>query len=249
MIYLTHDIDWLYPYHPYSILKCITHGKKWITPSQVLKPNLFLQHIIKLHEYNSSDGLDNIWLIGADNRNSYKRFGLRYTTQNVKYRECIEYLVTHQSRIGLHSTTYPDLTTQISQLQNITNQPVLYHRSHFLRQQNQAMLDTLNQSGVKIDFSLGASRSITLPIETPTQPIKQIPTILFDNIFFFKQPEQVFDSFKTTLQLAQQNKRPVAILFHPENFAINGALWEYYTEIIHICRMSGAQLNPSPSDL
>ena len=67
-----------------------------------------------------------------------------------------------------------------------------------------------------------------------------IPTILSDNAFFFHSKKLVIDQFKTEIKKAKRYGASVAILFHPENFVIKPQLWEYYDEVINICKNEGA---------
>jgi hypothetical protein len=141
--------------------------------------------------------------------------------------------------IGLHSVSSAPIVEQCNRLSDILNKPIQYHRSHYLNFNPDTLYNELQQAGIKVDFSTGASRAITLPAQNQnTANISAVPTILFDNIFFFESPNQVFHQFKQTIQAAKAQQRDVAILFHPENFIINPKLWEYYEETLRLVRGS-----------
>ena len=239
MIYITHDIDWLNPLHPYSVIKTFTHGKKWIQPSILFNPKLFLQGVERLLLFNQNQHTNSIWLIGANNQHTFFRKGLRYHTTSSTYTSALTLLKTAEVEIGLHSVSSAPILEQCNRLSNILDKQIKYHRSHYLNFNPDTLYQELQHAGIKIDFSKGTSRAITLPQQIQnTTNVSAVPTILFDNIFFFESPNLVFDQFKQTLQEAKSQKRDKAVLFHPENFIINPKLWEYYEEVLNLVRES-----------
>jgi hypothetical protein len=239
LIYITHDIDWLNPLHPYSVIKTFTHGKKWIQPSLLFNPKLFLQGVERLLLFNQNQHTNSIWLIGANNQHTFYRKGLRYHSTDSAYVSAISLLKTAEVEIGLHSVSSAPIVEQCNRLSNILDKQIKYHRSHYLNFNPDTLYQELQHAGIKIDFSKGTSRAITLPQQIQnTTNVSAVPTILFDNVFFFQSPDEVFNQLKKTLLEAQKQQRDVAILFHPENFIINPKLWEYYEEVLNLVRES-----------
>ncbi len=239
MIHVTHDIDWLTPTHLYSIIKTATHGQKWIKVSQLFNKNIFLQGIQNLQKINAQHQVNGIWHIGAPSQHTYKTFGLRYNKQSPNWTKAMHLLKEQQATIGLHSVNTESIIQQAQQLQEIIQQPILFHRSHYLKFTPQELYPQLQQCGITTDFSLGEAREITLPANTNlNHQVKCIPTILFDNIFFFQSPEIIFETFKQTLNKAHQQQQDIAVLFHPENFVVNPALHDYYQETLKIVKES-----------
>ncbi len=138
--------------------------------------------------------------------------------------------------IGLHSVNTESFARQTIALSELTRQPIHYHRSHYLKFDENSLFKNLQQQHIKTDFSLGNARKIDLPSQMPviTYGINCVPTLLFDNAFFFNDPKDVLHQFKQKINEANMLKQDVAILFHPENFAVNPALWDYYEEVISI---------------
>jgi hypothetical protein len=239
LIYITHDIDWLNPLHPYSVIKTFTHGKKWIKPAQLFNRNLFIEGIEQLLQFNQNRNTKSIWLIGAHDKHTFYHKGLRYRFGNRAYNNTLSILKESQVVFGLHSVSSESISQQCDRLTNVIGKPIDYHRSHYLNFNPTSLYPQLKKSSIKTDFSTGLSRNIYLPKHTP--PIEGIsitPTILFDNVFFFQPPEKVFEQFKQTLHDAKAEQSDVAVLFHPENFIINPALWEYYEEVLRLVRES-----------
>lgn len=239
MIYITHDIDWLNPLHPYSVIKTFTHGKKWIKTSQLLNQNIFIEGIERLLQFNHYHQTKSIWLIGATNTHTFQRKGLRYHFDDLKVHQTLSLLKESKVEIGLHSVSSEPIVEQCNRLTNVSGKHINYHRSHYLNFNPKTLYPQLQQAGITNDFSTGASRDILLPQQTKNiEGVTLTPTILFDNIFFFQTPEKVFEQFKQTLLEAQAQQRDVAVLFHPENFMINPALWECYEEVLRMVRES-----------
>ncbi|MES2691520.1 MAG: hypothetical protein V4658_14015 [Bacteroidota bacterium] len=236
MLFITHDIDWISPLHPYSLAKVFTHGKKWIGLSKVIQPDIFIRHIEKLVSFNQSHQVNAIWLSGAPQKHSFQKFGLRYTADCPSYKTALNMLLEAGCEIGLHSVNTESFARQTIALSELTRQPIHYHRSHYLKFDENSLFKNLQQQHIKTDFSLGNARKIDLPSQMPviTYGINCVPTLLFDNAFFFNDPKDVLHQFKQKINEANMLKQDVAILFHPENFAVNPALWDYYEEVISI---------------
>jgi hypothetical protein len=248
LLYLTHDIDWLSPFHPYAWIKCLTHGSKWLKPHQLMHQNIFLNSIESICKHNVQEKINAVWLIGAASGHALSRYGLRYTTNSVNYPILIQLLKKWNCTIGLHSINNESINTQVIQLKSFTGQNVLYHRLHFLKQYNELEND-LAQANIKVDFSFGKARQVHLADKNSNTEVKFVPTLLFDNAFFFNKPEEVFSTFSTELRKAIATNKDVAICFHPENFLILPALREYYQEVIRISRNEGAVFHNPASTL
>ncbi len=235
MVYVTHDIDWISPLHPFSVAKAFTHGNKWLSLNKIIQPGIFIKHIHKLMEFNQAEHINAIWLIGAPMQNSYQKMGLRYTFDCRSYKNLVKTLVNERVKIGLHSVQSEDISKQFQALQSLVPSPIKFHRSHYLKFDSNKLFPRLQQHHIATDFSLGQARQINLPEQPPiSYGVNCVPTILFDNLFFFQKPDEAFKQFEATLQLAQSKQQDVAILFHPENLAINPRLWDYYKDVLRI---------------
>lgn len=240
MIYITHDIDWLTPWHPLALLKRITHGKRWLGWHNGWNADAFLNSTEWLLQFHADQSFyQPIWLLGASALPSWTRYGLRYQYNTPRLKETIALLQSHHSIIGLHSVYGEHITSQVQRLNTLTGANITFHRSHFLRFNPNQLYHQLEEAGITTDFSQGAARS---PEITPTyietgSTVKSVPTILFDNAFFFHPAEHVFEQFKQ--QLAALNGKDAAILFHPENLVVNPSLRNHLQRTIAIIREQG----------
>lgn len=238
LIFFTHDIDWISPLHPLSVAKTFTHGSKWLKFGNLFRPHLFIRQIEVLNRFDLDQGLSPVWLTGAPHRHSFRKYGLRYTIHCPLYRKALGLLIESGSEIGLHSVSSEPFARQAETLTRITGKPLHYHRSHYLRFNEKALLADLRQQNIRTDFSFGSARNVAIPENLPriTGGIRCVPTVLFDNAFFFHKPELVLQQFGSVLQEAQHRGLDTAILFHPENFAVNPALWDHYREVIKLVK-------------
>ena len=255
-VYLTHDIDWIHPHHLYSIIKTLSFRKDWIGISKLFQPNIFLKNIEKLIIFEKSQKVNSVFNIGANHSNfTWGRYDIRYRIKDTGFQELIGVLKLSNQPIGIHSQDNFDLKEQIELLQNVTGYEVRFHRSHFYHFDPMILWNELDENGIMIDFSIGNAREVGFKTGMPRhyQAIDFInkkvlrtmivPTILSDNAFFFQDKNSVFEQFKIEIKEAKLFGASVAILFHPENMIVKPELWEYYTEIIDICKNEGAVFN------
>jgi hypothetical protein len=235
--YITHDIDWISPMHPYSCIKSVTHGKKWINFTNIFNTHLFTNQIEALHRFNLLHDINSIWLVGAQSGHTYKRYGLRYSIRCRSYRRMLKQLSENGATIGLHSVMHEPIVKQVNALQQLTGNAIHFHRSHYLKFNPDHLYPALKQQRILTDFSLGKARQVSLAEQpTITHGINTVPTILSDNSFFFKPAEEVFMQFYQTVEQAVEKQMSIAVLFHPENFVIMPELWEYYQTCINFLK-------------
>lgn len=247
MIHITHDIDWLSPAHPYSIVKALTHGDKWIKFRQISDRDIFIREIERLLAFDETNGVKAIWLVGAPSSGTFSRFGLRYHIRHKNYHTCLSLLKKAGVETGLHSINTESFSGQIQNLSAQMQKPVKYHRSHYLKFSITELTEQLRTHKVLADYSLGHARQVGIPELASRQDHtpRFIPTVLFDNIFFFEKPETVFNQFLQAIQEAKKRQLDISILFHPENFVIRPELYRYYSEIIHICKNEDQLFDPT----
>ncbi len=255
-VYLTHDIDWIYPFHSYSILKTFFSNRKWLSVSQLFQSNIYLKNIEKLLAFEKEQNVKSVFNVGANNSTySLGRYDIRYTNNNFHFKKLLEILTVNQFEIGLHSDVNISINKQISLLAKVLERDIKYHRSHFYHFNPLTLWNELDGNGIKVDFSVGNAREVGFKNGMPRHyraidfvnkkvlNTTIVPTILSDNAFFFHDKFFVFNHFIESIKSAKQFGASVAILFHPENMIVKPELWEYYEEIIHICKSEGALFN------
>lgn len=263
-MYITHDIDWLNPIHPYSLLnyiRSVISSHQWLNANQLLKKDIFLRTIEKVLAIEKEEDVKAVYHIGATNRKQFQRYGIRYNQSDSLYAELVALLKSYNQPIGLHSSYDADEKHLIHEekmnLETSTKKSVLAHRSHFLHSHPQSLYPQLAVSGIRYEFGNGLARQVGLtnnfpgkykPVDRSTgnvMDVTVVPLILVDNIFFVKPYHEVLQSFKDTLHQLKEYNGSACILFHPENMLLKPQLWNYFEEIIHICKTEGALLNPS----
>ncbi len=256
-VFFTHDIDWIYPFHFYSIVKTISLRNDWIGFSKLFEGEIYLKNMERLIAFEKEQNIKSIFMLGANSSShSLRRFDIRYTINNHFFKKLIAILQKHQSDIGLHSQSSFNIGRQLDILQKIVGKKIAYHRSHFLQFNPLTLWNELDENNVDVDFSIADAREVGFKNGIPRNyksinfsaqkvlNINVVPTIISDNAFFFQKSEIVLSKFKETLKKAKQYGGSVAILFHPENMLIKPELWGYYKEIIHICKQEGVFIKP-----
>lgn len=261
-VYTTHDIDWINPHHPYSIANYIraaftTH--RWLTAAQLWQKDSLLKNIEQLLRLEHELGVSATYCIGATAGLQLGRYDIRYATNSSLYAEMCSLIGSYNQSIGLHSSVnagkHNAIGAELASLQKHTSQTIVSHRSHYLSGEAQTLHTELEQAGIKYELGNGAARIVGLangfpgkykpvnPITNNTIDVTIVPLILMDNIFFVKPYYEVMAEFKQTLNTVKQYNGSVCILFHPENMLLRPQLYNYFEEIVHICKQQGAKLN------
>jgi hypothetical protein len=254
-VYFTHDIDWLNPMHPYSLIKKIMPFKKWLSVSQILQSDIYIRNVEKLLLMESDHHINSVFMLGASNKkSSLNRFDIRYTINEPLFLELIELLKQNHVLCGLHSQKDIDIVDQVDSLGRVCGNKISYHRRHYSMFDMLTMWNELENCGVEYDFSLARShytgfvsgikrhfQAIDFRLQI-VRDIHVVPTILYDNAFLLYSKELVLDRFKRAVDDANKFGSQFAILFHPENMLLHPVLWEYYEEVITYCKSSGVEM-------
>lgn len=236
MIYITHDIDWLYPLHPYSVIKSVIPTSKWISISQLWDKKLFLKQIEELRQLNLSLNVKPTYFLGATNH-QFGRYDLRYSAYSEAYHKVLD-LLKHEN-IGLHSDLHTAIKQQQQLLEKHTKKSILFHRSHFLKHNIIRLEKELTESSIQFDFSRGSARNPEYLAHQTLTGIQYVPTILFDNAFFFNKPTPIFENLNYIFERIAFQQTQAAILFHPENMLIKSDLSNHYQATIELIHKHG----------
>jgi hypothetical protein len=259
-IHITHDIDWINPLHPYSMLnyvRSLVSKHPWFTPKQLFNKQVLIENIAQLLQLEKELAVRSLFCIGANANSTFNRYAIRYKTSTLIYKPLLKLIKENNQSIGLHSgyqsVERKNIMVEKNSLEHFTNKPVLAHRSHYL-QHNELLYEQLDAAEITYDLGNGRIREVGLingfpgkikPINTKTGGVYNcttIPLFLTDNVFFVKPYYEVLKEFKRTLQQLKNYRGSGCILFHPENMLLKPQLWNYFEEIIHICKQEGANL-------
>lgn len=267
-IHITHDIDWINARHPYSFvntLRSLAGKHTWLSLKQVLNRATFVQNIKQLIDLESQLGIHAIYCLGATGGKQLGRYDIRYSINSDLTKEVIELLLSGQHTIGLQSSynafEEKTLPGQIAQLTKATRQQISTHRCHYLHAPPSVMYRQLEDAGLRYDLGYGSPRQVGFknhfpgkfkPIDPTTGKqynITVIPLMLMDNSFFYTPYHEVMKQFRNTLQQLKDYNGSACISFHPENMVLKPQLYNYFEEIVHICKEEGALINPPLTSL
>jgi len=264
-IFLTHDVDWLNPAHPYSILKYIysrvNAGYPWFPPEVMTQKDALLRNIERLITLEQKQHLSSLFFCGAGIQ-SMGRHDIRYTAHSSLFHELMALLNRSEHIVvGLHSSYNACARKLIDKekntLETFTGKKVNIHRSHFLHYDPDGLYSQLEVSGIQYDFGYGHARTVGFknsfpgkfkPVNTAAKRVYDvtcIPLVLMDNAFFFHPHHEVLSQFRSSIRQLKHANGSASILFHPENMILKPELWHYYEEIIDICLQAGANINPN----
>lgn len=263
-IYVTHDIDWINPRHLYSfanVLRSAIGRHKWISFKEALRSDTFIRNLEQLLNLEKQLNIHAIYCIGATNGLQLGRYDIRYSLKSDLTQKAIEMILSGQHQIGLQSSytafEKKSVRQEIEQLSAATKQKPVTHRCHYLHAPPASSHAQLTDAGIKFEMGFGHSRQIGLkncfpgkfkPIDPQTgrcSDITVIPMIMMDNVFFFRPYHEVMKRFRDTLQQVKAYNGSACISFHPENMLLKPELYNYFEEIIHICKEEGALINPT----
>lgn len=236
MIYITYDIDWLHPWHPYSIVKWSLPSSRWLTWKQLFKRDVFLTKLKEVVCENEQANLTPIYHIGVPHT-TVGRYDMRYRAFSPVWNEAID--IVKMQEVGLHSHTKLPIAQQLAPLETAIAKPVRFHRSHYLQHNRTQLQLELFHTSVTHDFTTGTIRHLTNTMAEHQGSVHYIPTVLFDNLFFVESPVAVFDRFKRLLETVAVQHSPIAIAFHPENQLLMPVLQEHYHSVLQIIQQAG----------
>jgi hypothetical protein len=262
-IHLTHDIDWLYPGHPYSVLKylrSLVSSSPWYDLRVMTKHDALLKNIERMMMLEADLQVSSIFFMGAGEGGTTGRYDIRYTVHNGLFKELVSLLRQYHHPAGLHSSYNADEQNRIAHekhtLEHYISMAVDHHRSHFLHYDPDTLYTQLDKAGFRYDLGLGKARVPGLAGNFPgsTRPVNKhtgevhrvtlVPLILMDNAFFHMSYHDVIKTFNHTLDQLERSGGSACILFHPENMLLKPELWDHYTNIIHLCKQHGALISP-----
>jgi hypothetical protein len=262
-IHITHDIDWINPRHPYSfanVLRSALGKHAWLTLKQTLAKNTFVKNIEQLIELEKQLDVQAIYCIGAMTGTQLGRYDIRYSINGRLTKKVIEMILSRQHTIGLQSSYHAfekkSLVEESHQLNAATHETTVIHRCHYLNAPPSMLYPQLEEAGLKYELGFGSSRQIGLknqfpgkfkpidPVTGISYDVTVIPLVLMDNAFFYAPYHEVLKSFRNTLHQLKNYNGSACISFHPENMLLKPQLYNYFEEIIHICKEEGALINP-----
>jgi len=249
-IWVTHDVDWVDPWHPYSLLKVFT-SRPWIKRDQIKNREIFLEKSQGILEVEKEFQVDSIWF-SAGSKRTFGRYDIRYESGGEHHLKLLQLIKSYNQTNGLHSSPHGikkgEIIYEAERLSELTGQPVKFHRSHYLKSLSSTDYISFAQAGIQYDMSLGYARKTGFRNHYPgmlnNNGVYVVPMILMDNAFFYKSETEVLTAFKETLSTLKKHQGSACICFHPENIAIKPGLLQSIREIIKICISEGAIISP-----
>jgi len=268
-VVVTHDVDWVTPVAPVSILKSIA-GRKiggqaaWLRVRDALRPSLFLENLERLLELELRLGV-HPWFFILGGRFGVRRYSNRYSTGSRHARRYIALIRGVGAEVGLHGSYYArdedSYSAEAALLSGMVDRPVVAHRNHYLRFDSRRLWSQLERAGIRLDFSLcfNTRMGFRVPVMGPFHPfdwtsgeatsVWAIPTIAMDRVWWPDRRQEVLTELRRLLQAAGEVGGTVAILIHPEMLVLDTRWFALLEEVISVCLEVGASVGTTADDL
>ena len=195
---------------------------------------------------------------------SLARYGSRTSARWASAQALIHAVKAAGMEIGLHGSYYAmekdSYSAEYRRLSDAAQSIIRHHRNHYLRYNPTDFWRQLSAAGLTIDHSVGFTSGWGLRTGTcvpyptydhSTQALSQIievPMLLMDGTWSRQFDRANLKEIRSLLETVRRHHGCVGINFHPESLATNPPVWEYFKQIIEICRELGADLM-LPNDL
>jgi hypothetical protein len=268
-VIITHDVDWVTPTGPVSMLKSIIgrnlDGRRtWLGLADTLKPLHFLRNLERLLDLEVRIGVHPwFFLLGA--RGGLGRHSNRYNPRSVFARRYISLIREAGGEVGLHGSYHArerdSYGGEAAMLSDVWGGPVVAHRNHYLRFDSRTVWSQLERAGIKLDFSLGFSSRLgfRVPLTGPFNPfdwtsgqpsaVRAIPTIAMDRIWWPDRRTEVLKELRDLLRAVGGEGGTVAVLIHPEVLVLDSRWFALFEAIISVCLEAGASVDTTLDEL
>jgi hypothetical protein len=260
-VIFTHDIDWVTPLQPVSVLKSVYYKLKgikyWLDLSQVFNNSLFHDTVSRMLRIEKASGIAATYFMMSGPA-GYGKHDTRYGILEAAARKMIRIIHEGGGKTGLHGSyearekdTY---AKEKSAIETATAQPVHAQRNHYLRFHPARQGEQLEKAGILYDFSIGFTSKagfrsrICTPyklIDVQAQRVTgtlEIPLLLMDRLNYL-EGDFVNTTYPLLLEQVKQYHGTVSVLTHPENFVFIPEFWDFYESLIRGCIKLGANVS------
>jgi hypothetical protein len=262
-VIFTHDIDWITGIEPVSMVKAARHvlnknSEKWLSVSQALAPSVFEEGIKKILEVEKNFGISS-WFFFLSGPYGTGRYSSRYDSTWKSARKIISLVKESGCEVGLHGSyyaadynSYKDEAKRLGEAAGIN---ITAHRNHYLRFKPQSIAESLEQAGIRYDFSAGYNKGMGFRagitsvyplynhLKDKPSSVREVPLIFMERNSHLEDEEAALRGFSSLLQEVKKYNGCVSVLFHPENFVVENRWYEFYNRFIETALEAGADIS------
>jgi hypothetical protein len=261
-VIFTHDIDRTSVLEPFSIAKCGINMLKQNKRDWINSSALFSQPIVKciqkLLNIENKHGVNAIYFM-MSGPFAWNTGGTRYSIKWKSARLIIKLLTEASAEIGLHGSYNAreknSYSIEKASLEIAINNEIHCHRNHYLRFDPLAIWQQLENAGFSHDFSLGWPDQMGFRaaighcfkpwdhLSRRQTKINEIPLVYMDRGDHPNMFPEVLKNIETMLKPISKRGGCVSLLIHPEAFAVNANWFDFYEDLIEMCKSLGATVS------
>ncbi|MBN1295822.1 hypothetical protein JXA80_03515 [bacterium] len=258
-VIFTHDIDRVDFRDIFSLIKIplqyICPRRTWLPWKRAMNPNMLFSVFKQVLELEFTYAIRS-WCFFMG---SGKGFGLRQARYNPEDRSVRRWLNSAGSMgttIGLHGSYLAAETSRYGiekkRLERVLSKNVSTHRNHYLRLNYTDYWHQLAHAGFRLDSTVGYADRIGFragiaslyrpfdPISGGQSAISVLPLVYMDRSYHLDDPDRIIAEIDAVFECVAQAKGQVAVLTHPESFALDDRWFDLYAAIIRTALDKGA---------
>jgi hypothetical protein len=263
-VIFTHDVDMVTGFEPQCIMRSLLkrhflqRKKTWLSLRQCFMPRELLRNLERLLEIERKNSI-RAWYHIAAGRYGLYRHSSFYNANWLIARSFIQKIKDAGGHVGLHGSfgarekdSYKD---EANRLRQVSGMQIIAHRNHYLRFDPVRLWGQLERAGIHIDSSIGFGKKTGFRAGTsrPYHPydllneqkstVTEIPLVFMDAVNHLSNLDVAFSNLKNVINSAQRMNGCIALLFHPENMAMDERWYIFYQRVIEHCQSIKADIS------
>ena len=252
-VIFTHDIDRIHFRDIYSLVKVplrhVREGRPWVSWPTAMDSGSLLNVYKKILDLEAGFGIHSwCFFMGSDRGRLLRQ--ARYSPETPALSPWLKLAGTHCATIGLHGSYAAPETNSYSEekarLQAACGQSVTTHRNHYLRMNSTSFWSQLQFAGFALDSTVGyvntpGFRAGICQLYRPWDPVScsmaklwELPLVYMDRHHHLDNPDRILAILDAMMDMVMDCGGQVAILTHPESFAVDNRWFDMYRQMIRV---------------
>lgn len=252
-VVFTHDIDRVHFGDIYSLMKIplrhIRDDRPWISWKTCKNRNSLYETYKKILEMEMDRGIRS-WTFFMASGKGWKLRHARYNPEDHRVSQWLKLAGSMGAAVGLHgSYDAPETNAYAAErkrLEAVYGKSVSIHRNHYLRMNYTSFWNQLQHAGFTLDSTVGYAnrpgfRAGICQIYRPYDPMMrsgtglyELPLVYMDRNYHLDDPDKVLAALDMVIGEVAACNGQVAVLTHPESFAVDPRWFDFYRQMIDI---------------
>lgn len=263
-VHITHDVDRTTLREPWSLVNALLadtglRRNTWVPLRTALAPRTLLRGLERLLAYERAQGIGARFFLMPGPYGLMGRHATRTDSRWRSWQEAAKLIQDAGMAVGLHGSFYASeldgYRLEKDRLEQTIEREVTTHRNHYLHFDTTRRCSQLEAAGIRYDFSVGYGsrigfRSGSARIHRSFDLLRQcessllsIPLLFMDTHLVAQDPTLVLGELQSALKEVRKVGGSISLLFHPEVFLTVPGAWDFFENVIDVCRNMGADLS------